>query len=304
MPYEVFSLFSKCSEIHGAHSSLEDAADCFAQVTQRYGADIPVHPVTQKYIHWIVAIDKNGSQRDFSNSELMKVDKLCLDCKSFAAKVPGITTFSQLAGFYYEASRLIPVTHINLKGMFDYQAKNRHFWTSDAGKGQALAFAQQAAFTLELALKAYLEVLGKLTSTDTADVRKWQTHKLVDLFKLLADDEKQQLEEWWNHSDTKRTHFHESFQDFLSESNRLYEKWRYITDLTSPDLSIDLPKLLSASEFLLSSRSRVFEKNSPIKLNIMTTVNPNADVDDGIPAPRYKQTLVEGQVRDVNIPDG
>ncbi|MCY3959309.1 MAG: hypothetical protein OXG65_13575 [Chloroflexi bacterium] len=154
MPYEVFSLFSQCSEIHGAHSSLEDAAGCFAQVTQRYGAEIPVHPDTQKYIHWIVAIDKNGNQRDFSNSELMKVGELCLDCKSFAAKVPGITTFSQLAGMYYEASRLIPVTHINLKGMFDYQAKDRHFWTSDAGKGQALAFAQQAAFTLELAFKA------------------------------------------------------------------------------------------------------------------------------------------------------
>ncbi|MCY4115231.1 MAG: OB-fold nucleic acid binding domain-containing protein [Chloroflexi bacterium] len=304
MPYEVFSLFSQCSEIHGAHSSLEDAAGCFAQVTQRYGADIPVHPVTQKYIHWIVAIDKNGNQRDFSNSELMKVGELCLDCKSFAAKVPGITTFSQLAGMYYEASRLIPVTHINLKGMFDYQAKDRHFWTSDAGKGQALAFAQQAAFTLELAFKAYLEVLGKLASPDAADAKKWQTHKLVDLFKLLADDEKRQLEEWWSHSDTKRTHFHGSFRDFLSESNRLYEKWRYITDLTSPDLSIDIPKLLSAAEFLLSASSRAFEKNSPIKLNITTTVYPNSDVDDGSPAPRYEPTLVEGRVRAVNIPDG
>ena len=52
MPYEVFGQFSRCLEIHGAHSSLEDAADCFAQVTQRYGADIPLNPVgSQKYIH-------------------------------------------------------------------------------------------------------------------------------------------------------------------------------------------------------------------------------------------------------------
>ena len=304
MPYEVVGLFSRCSKIHGAHSTLEDTADCFAQVAQRYVDDIPVHPVSQKYIHWIVAIDKNGNQRDFSNNELAKASELCLDLKSFAAKVPGITTYSELARLYYEASRQIPVSHINLKGMFDHQAEGRHFWTTDAGKGQALAFAQQAAFTLELSLKAYLEVLGILASTDSANGKKWHTHKLVDLFKLLADDEKQQLEEWWNHSDTKRSHFPGSFRDFLSESNRLYEKWRYITDLTSPDLSIDIPKLLSASEFLLSARSRVFKKNSPIKLSIATTVYPNSDVDDGSPAPRYKQTLVEGQVRDVNIPDG
>lgn len=303
MPYEVCGLFTQCSEIHGAHSSLEDAADCFAQVTQRYGADIPVHPVSQKYTHWIVAIDKKGNPRNFSTRDLERASKLSLDPRSFAAKVPGITTFSQLASMYYEASRLIPVSVINLKGMFDYQTKHRHYWTSDAGKGQALAFAQQAAFTLELSLKAYLEVLGILASTDAAYAKKWQTHRLVDLFKLLADDEKQQLEEWWNHSDTKRTHFPRSFRDFLSESNRLYEKWRYITDLTSPDLSIDIPKLLSASEFLLSASSRVSKKNSPIKVNVTTTVHPSSDVDDGSPAPRYTQALVEGRVRAVNIPD-
>ena len=304
MPYEVCGLFTQCSEIHGAHSRLEDAADCLAQVTQRYGADIPVHPVSQKYIHWIVAIDKKGNPRNFSTLDLERASKLSLDPKSFAAKVPGITTFSQLASMYYEASRLIPVSAIDLKGLFDYQAKGRHFWTSDAGKGQALAFAQQAGFTLELSLKAYLEVLGMLASTDASDAKKWQTHKLVDLFKLLADDEKQQLEEWWNHSDTKRTHFHGSLRDFLSESNRLYEKWRYITDLTSPDLSIDIPKLLSASDFLLSAARRVHKTSSPIKVNVTTTTYPSSNVDDGSPAPRYAQTLVEGRVRAVNMPDG
>ncbi len=304
MPYEVFDLFYRCSQLHGAHSSLKDAADCFTQLTQRYGDDIPVHPISQKYVHWIVAIDRNGNQRNFSNLDLEKAAELSLDPKSFAAKVPGITTFSQLAGMYYEASRLIPASGVNLKGMFDHEAKERHFWTSDAGKGQALVFAQQAAFTLELSLKAYLESLGTVASLDTADMWKLRTHKLVDLFKLLADDEKQQLEEWWNHSDTKRTHFHGSFRDFLSESNRLYEKWRYITDLTSPDLSIDLPKLLSASEFLLSASRRVFEENSPIKFNVTTTVHPSPNVDDASPAPRDAMTLVEGRVRTINIPDG
>ena len=304
MPYEVFGLFSRCSEIHGAHSSLEDAAGCFTQVTQRYDADIPVHPVSRKYIERIVAIDKNGNQINFSTLDLENASKLSLDPKSFAAKVPGITTFSQLARMYYEASRLIPVSVINLKGMFDYQAKAHHFWTSDAGKGQALVFAQQAAFTLELSLKAYLEVLGKLASPEIADVRKWKKHSLIDLFKLLTDNEKQQLEEWWNHSDTKRTYVHGSFRDFLSESNRLYKKWRYITDLTSPDLSIDIPKLLSASDFLLTASSRVFKKSSPIKVNVTTKMYPNSDVDDARPAPRDAMTLIEGRVRAVCVPDG
>ncbi len=311
MPYEIVGLFSRCSETHGAHSSLEDAAARFAQLTQCYGDDIPIHPVSQKYVHWIVAIDKNGNQRNFLEPESVKADKLCLDPKSFATNVPGITTFLHLARMYYEASRMTPVSVINLKGMFDYQAKDRHFWTSDAGKGQALAFAQQAAFTLELSLKAYLEVLGKLASPDIADVRKrkqhelkWKKHELADLFKLLTDEEKEQLEEWWNHSDTKRTHCHGGFKEFLSENNSIYMKWRYITDLKSPDLSIDIPMLLSASDFLLSASSRVFKKSSPIKVNVTTTMDLGSDVDDGSPAPRNARTLVEGHVIAVNIPDG
>ena len=195
MPFEVFNTFSRCSETHGAHSSLEDAAFCFAQLTQRYGGDIPVNPISQKYVFEIAAIDKNGNQRDFLRPETEKAAKLNLDPKSLATEVPGIITFSHLARIYYEASRLIPVTGINLKGMFDHHGEDRHFWNTDAGKGQALAFAQQAAFTLELSLKAYLEVLGKLASTDLADIRKWRKHELTDLFKLLTDAEKRQLEE-------------------------------------------------------------------------------------------------------------
>lgn len=304
MPYEVIDLFYRCSEIHGPHSTLEDAAGCFAQLTQRYSGDIPVHPVTQKYIHRIVAVDKNGEQIDFQKSELEKASALCLDPRSFAAKVPGITTFWELARMHCEAARLIPVTDIKLKGIFDYQAKGRHFWTSEAGKGQALAFAQQAAFTLELSLKAYLEVLGKLASLDTADVRKWKTHKLVDLFNLLTDEEKNQLEAWWNHSDTKRSHFQGSFQKFVSKNNRLYMQWRYFSDPKSADLSIDIPMLLSAADFLLSASSRVFKKSSPIKIRVTATMDPSSEIDDAVPASRLVETLVEGRVRAVNIPDG
>ena len=274
MPYEVFSLFSRCSETHGAHSSLEDATACFAKLTQRYGGEIPVHPISQKHVHEIAAIDRKGNQRNFTEAETKKAVALNLDPRSVATEVPCITTFSHLAKMYYEGSRLIPVSGINLKGMFDHHGEDRHFWNTVAGKGQALAYVQQVAFTLELSLKAHLEVLGKLASTDLGDIQKWRKHELTDLFNLLTDDEKRQLEEWWTHSDAKRVHFKGSFREFLSASNKLYMKWRYITDLKSPDLSIDIPMLLSASDFLLSASDRVFRKSSPIKVNITTTTTP------------------------------
>ena len=304
MPYEVFSLFSRCSETHGAHSGLDDAAACFAKLTQRYGGEIPVHPISQKHVHEIAAIDRKGNQRNFTEAETKKAVALNLDPRSVATEVPGITTFSHLAKMYYEASRLIPVSGINLKGMFDHHGEVRHFWNTDAGKGQALAYAQQVAFTLELSLKAHLEVLGKLASTDLGDIQKWRKHELTDLFNLLTGDEKRQLEESWTHSDAKRVHFKGSFREFLSASNKLYMKWRYITDLKSPDLSIDIPMLLSASDFLLSASDRVFRKSSPIKVNITTTTHPNTEDSEGRPTPRSVPTLVEGLVRAVNIPDG
>ena len=304
MPFEVFNIFSRCSERHGAHSSLEDAAYCFAQLTQRYSGDIPVHPVSQKYVYWIVAIDRKGNQRNFSTPERENATAPRLDPKSVATDIPGITTFSHLAKMYSEASRMIPVSGINLRGMFDHHGENRHFWNTNAGKGQALAYAHQAAFTLELSLKAYLEVLGKLASTNPADIRKWRKHELTSLFKLLTDDEKKQLEEWWNQSDAKRVHFKGSFREFLSDSAKRYMRWRYITDLKSADLSIDIPMLLSASDFLLSASDRVFRKRSPIKVNITTTTHPSTEEADGRPTPRSVPTLVEGRVRALNIPDG
>ena len=305
MTYEVFSMLFRCSELHDAHSKLEDAAACFAQFTQDYGGSIPVHPVSQKYVYEIAAIDRKGNQRNFSNRERAQVDTLKLDPRSVATDIPGITTFHRLAELYYEASRLIPVSHIDLNGMFDHPDEESHFWTSDAGKGQALAYAQQAAFTLELSLKAYLEGLGKLASQSVRDIQKWHEHELVKLFNLLTGDEKKQLEEWWAHSDAKRLHYKESFQEFLSASNKLYMKWRYITDLTSPNLEIDIPILLSASEFLLSASRRQFRINSPYKVNVKMTTSPTSvDSDDGEPVPRFSNLLVEGRVREVRISEG
>ena len=304
MPYEVFNIFFRCSETHKAHCKLEDAVACFAQLTQAYGGDIPVHPISQKYVYEIAAVDRKGNQRNFSNPERLKADALNLDPRSVATDIPGITTFYRLAQLYLEASRLIPVSSISLKGVFDRRGKDRHFWTTDAGKGQALAFAQQAAFTLELSLKAYLEGLGRLASSNVGDLQKWQKHELIDLFNLLTDDEKKQLEEWWIHSDTKRIHFKGGFRDFLSSSNKVYMKWRYVTDLRSPNLSIDIQMLLSASEFLLSASERLFRTTAPFEFNVTTTTYPNTVDGGGRPIPPSAVAVVEGRVRAVRIPKG
>ena len=78
MPYEVFNIFSGCSAIHEAHSNLEDAAACFAQLTQRYGGNIPGHPISQKYVYEIAAIDRKRNQRNFSKKERTKAVALYL----------------------------------------------------------------------------------------------------------------------------------------------------------------------------------------------------------------------------------
>ncbi|MYC35712.1 MAG: hypothetical protein F4X66_02180 [Chloroflexi bacterium] len=304
MPYIVFNPFFRCSELHSPHSKLDAAAVCFAEMTERYDGEIPVHPITQKYVYAIAAIDRKGNQRDFSDSAIEEATLLGLDPKSLVTKVPGITTFSHVAKLYYEAARLIPITGISLEGILDYQNKNTHFWTTDAGLGQALAFAQQSAFTLELSFKAVLEVLGKLAEADSRKGQPWQTHDLIDLFKLLTKEERDLLERWWENSDTKRQHFNGTFREFLSSSNNLYLKWRYITDLRSADISIDIQTLLSGASFLLSASDNLMRQRSPIKVT-STVTSYSQDVDDsGNPRPPMKSAYVEGQVRSVKIPEG
>ena len=304
MPFEVFTRFTRCSELHGAHSSLEGAVACFAELAELRGGNIPIDPISQKYIYEIVAVDRKGNQRNFSTPEREKAETLELDPRSFETDIPGITTFYHVARLYYEALRLVPVTSINLEGLFDYRDKRRHFWKSDADKGQALAYAQQAAFTLELSLKAYLESLGKMASPAAEDILKWQKHTLIDIFNLLSDDERKQLEQWWDQSDARRNHFQGTLREFLTASNKLYVKWRYITDLKTTNLSIDISQLLSASEFLLSASLRAFQAQSPYKVNITTTIHPNHGDGGGEAKAPSTTALVEGSVRTVRVPNG
>lgn len=306
MPYEVFiPLFFRCSETHEAHFRLEDAAACFSQLTQRYAGNIPIHPISQKYVYAIAAIDRKGNQRNFSADDKKRAEELKLDPRSLQTEIPAITTFSSMARVYCEALKLIPIESITLENILDPKTKSRHFWATDAGIGQALAYAQQAAFTLELSFKAYLEVMGKLATPDGGIRQEWKTHNLKDLFDLLTDDEKQRLEERWNRSEAKSAHCKRSFWEVLAYGNDLYTKWRYITDQKTFDLSIDLQFLLSASEFLLSASDHHFRKHSPIKMKPSVTIYTDQGDSNGEPLPpSVKRILVEGRVRTVRIPDG
>ena len=90
MPYEVFSLFFRCSDTHGGHSKLEEAATCFSQLTKRYAGNIPIHPISQKYVYVIAAINRKGNQGNFSKSEKEEAEKLRLDPKSLQTELQGI----------------------------------------------------------------------------------------------------------------------------------------------------------------------------------------------------------------------
>ena len=303
MPYEVISLFFRCSDTHGGHSKLEEAATCFSQLTKRYAGNIPIHPISRKFVYTIAAINRKGDQRNFSKSEKEEAEELRLDPKSLQTEIQGITTFYHMAKVYCAALKLIPVESISLESLADNRNKGRHFWSTDAGIGQALAYAQQAAFTLELSLKAYLEALGKLATPYDGAPQGWKTHDLKALFKLLTVDEKRQLEERWNQSEARRIHWRWPFREFLAHNNDLYTKWRYITERKSADLSMDIQFLLRASEFLLSASEHQLRKQSPFKMESTVTIHTDQEDSNGEQLPPSVTTVVEGRVRTVRIPD-
>ena len=301
MPFEVVGFLFQCSDIHSVHSNLQDAAVCFTKRTRRFGGSIPIHPVSQKYIYTIVARDRKGNRRNFSKPERAAVTRLRLDPKSVEQDVPGITTFYRVASLYYEALRLVPISGINLDGLLDRSNKANHFWTTDAGIGQALAYAQQAAFTVELSLKAYLEGLGKLASSNPDDIRSWKRHGLIKLLRLLEPDEEQHLEELWRRSSARHRLSRNGFHDLLMSINRHYERWRYITDLKDRNLSMDVAIMLGVSEFLLSASGAHFRENSPFKMTTTITSTPSESDEDN---QRLIPTVIEGRVQRLEVPEG
>ena len=234
MPFEVFSPFYSCRDIpeHDKHFKLKDAAACFDEIKKSNGGSIPIYPISGKYIHAIVAVDKDGNQKDFTPKENRLVKSLGLDCKSVMTERLGITTFGETARMYYEALRLVPITAFNLGEALDYKNKDRHFWATDAGQGQALAYTQQALFTLELSLKAVLEVLGKFEKDPSVKRQVWWTHDLIDLLELLEAEHKQRLEQQWASLPKSERNFDGTLKDLLTSYRDAYEKiWRYVPEL-------------------------------------------------------------------------
>ena len=136
MPYEVFSTLTRCAAIHGAHSNVQKAVDCYNDVVTNIEGDIPSWKHTGKQIHVVGAVDRRGNQRALTDPEKTQLSNLRLPPEAFLSEKENITTFNKIAEMF-------------LEGLFDSEARNKHFWSTDAGMGQAVAFAQQTVFTLE-----------------------------------------------------------------------------------------------------------------------------------------------------------
>ena len=136
MPYEVFSPFTRCAEIHGTHSNLEEAACCYSKILAARDGQMRSWKHTGKHVHVIGAIDRNGNLRAFLGKERMHAQNLNLPPEAILTEKGSITTFYNFAKMFYEASMLFPISSVSLEGMFDYEARDKHFWSTEAGMGQ------------------------------------------------------------------------------------------------------------------------------------------------------------------------
>ena len=281
MPFVVSSFLYRCDDEdhgHGAHFRLEEAAECLGELRRHRDGNIPVHPISGKYMQAIIAVDKEGSQRDFTRVEKKLANCLGLNSKSVYLVKPGITTFYNIATMYIEALRLIPMLSIDLEGLFDYQDTKRHFWNTDAGKGQAIAYTQQAIFTLELSLKAMLEVHGKIAEYISENKLDWRTHDLAHIFVLLPEEVREIVESRWNSLPSSNRQFDGTFSDFLIDIGNSYTGWRYIPELKSSNLTMEISTLLTASSLVMDAASISLQKRSPLRVTFSEPrVNKNGD---------------------------
>ncbi len=302
MPFEIFSFipfFTRCSEIHGSHRSLREAASCLSEITEQRDSPLPEHPVTGRYIHAIAKVDRHGNQISFQMGELQAAMELGLEPKSLLTHKPAVTNINNLANLYFNALGSIPMLEVNLDLLFEYEDRNRHFWATDAGRGQSLAYILQAAFTLELCLKAVLESSGRLAELLDDESEDWKTHRPVKLFELLEEQEQQKLELFWAQQSREERHFDGSYINFLESVDDLYLGLRYLQrDLKGVNPRVEIAGLLSASGVALSVANQVFRDRLPIKFN--TTIQQVIDPDRA----KTRELFIEGVVRSFSIPDG
>ncbi len=300
MPFEVFSPLMRCADIHDAHVSLSDAASCYNQIDTVRGGKIPTWISSGKYIHMVAKLDRNGDFLDFTRRDESQAKSLGLPPEALLTRRPGIATFYEYANMYFEASRIIPMSSFNLQGMFDYEARGKHYWTTEAGIGQALACAQQVAFTLELSLKALLEQTGKLVTVDKED---WQTHDLVTLHGLLDQSERQLLQQRWQAMPLAECSHYTTLLDFLKATKNLYMDLRYIPTLKSANLSMDTQAMLNASRMVLTLSEELARQHSPIKPKVSVTTSWLSTGDGVGGAVERDNVMVKGVVMSVKIPD-
>ena len=295
----MFSPFIRCAAIHGPHSNLPAAAACYNKIASDIDGDMPLWKHTGKHVHVVGAVDRHGSQRAFSDREKGHALTLGLAAEAVLTEQESITTFYNIAKMFYESSRLIPISSISLEGMFDYEARDKHYWSTEAGMGQAFTFAQQVVFTLELSLKALLEYSGRLLIVPEDD---WQTHDLVDLFKLLDEPDKELLNQRWNSLPLSECQSHRSLSGLLRKTRRHYMDWRYIPTLKSTELSMDVIAMLSASRLTLDLAERSFRENTPLRIEVNSQAHPPAENND--PALVPHPVWVRGLVQSVKMPEG
>ena len=298
MPYEVFSPFTRCAAVHGVHSNLAAAAACYNEIDAELGGDMPSWKHTGKHIHVVGAVDRRGKQRVFTDREDGQARCYGLPPEAILTEEESITTFYNIAEMYYEASKLMPISNISLEGMFDYEARDKHFWSTTAGMGQAFSFAQHVAFTVEFSLKALLEYSGKFLVVPEC---KWHTHDLVSLFGFLDEQEKEDLEQKWRSLPESQRQSHETLYELLKTTRNQYMDWRYIPTLKSTELSMDVTAMLSASRLMLSLAERTFHEASPMSSNVTSQVYPPDEHRD--PALIPDRVWVEGLVQSVSVPE-
>ncbi len=301
MPYEVFSqslFFQRCAEIHGSHNTLQEAKACFDQIEQPADG-IAIHPSTGKCIHAIAAVAEDGTQRTFTDEELDSVVALSIDRSIVLEDIPNVTTFAYIAGLSYAALRTIPQLTVDLEGFFDYKNRDQHYWSTEAGLGQSLAYVQQAFFTLELCLKALLETTGQLVKIPKD---KWKQHEPTTLFKLLNQETRRHLEQRWSQVSGTDRQSYKTFEAFLGSIDEMYTAWRYVPERKDSNLSAELQPIVIACEIVLDTSSFMFRRDYPRKPRITSEIM--SDGQDPDQSPKDVLILVEGVVTSVSIPEG
>ena len=225
------------------------------------------------------------------------VDDLSIDRRIVLEDVPNVTTFAHIAMLAYAALRSIPQLTVDLERFFNYKNRNQHYWSTEVGLGQSLAYVQQAYFTLELCLKALLETTGQLVKIPK---EKWREHEPTKLFKLLNRKTRPLLEQRWIQVPSTSKPSYPTFEAYLASIDDMYKAWRYVPERKDTNLSAELSQIVVACEIVLYTSSLMFRRDYPIKLRINSQIISSGEHQDQ--SDHYFPIIASGPVTSVKIP--